>query len=91
MTAARPIKADTKLDDAVEFKSDPEPSQFLADMPRFRRDRIAYIADMIAELEAMSQAAGCPTLANILRVAHAEAHQQLAKPASQLDPAILSD
>ena len=69
-----------KSERPMQFDADPEPSQFNSDLPRFRKDRLAYIADMIAELKSMSHAAGCATLANILRVAHAEAHQQITKP-----------
>ena len=47
------------------------PLQFL------RADRLSYMADMISELQAMAQETQCQTLAGILGLAHAEAHQQI--------------
>lgn len=41
-----------------------------------RADRLAYIADMAAELHAMAHADGCHTLAGIFAVANIEATQQ---------------
>jgi hypothetical protein len=83
MAAARPTPLNTEsahTEPALspsQFLSDPVPQGAAHDLPRFRKDRISYIADLIAELEVMSSAAGCGTLAGILRLAYAEAHQQL--------------
>jgi hypothetical protein len=44
-----------------------------------RADRIAYMADMISELQCLAHEAQCMTLAGILGLAHAEAQQQIQK------------
>jgi len=43
-----------------------------------RADRLAYMADMIRELQIMASEAQCETLAGILGLAHAEANQKAA-------------
>ena len=42
-----------------------------------RADRLSYMADMINELQVMAHETQCHTLAGILRLAHAEARQQM--------------
>ena len=39
-----------------------------------KRDKLAYLADMIDELGTMADRLGCPTLAGILDLAKREAH-----------------
>lgn len=41
-----------------------------------RRDRLAYLADLTLELKCLADAEGCPTLAGLLALAHAEALRQ---------------
>jgi hypothetical protein len=64
-----------------------EATSTLEASPAFRQDRIAYIADLIAELSDLSQTAGCTTLAGILRLAETEAHLQLAASLGQASSA----
>lgn len=50
-----------------------------------RNDRLDYLADMILEMQQFAQQSGCPTLAGILGLAHAEARQQSGRQADSVD------
>lgn len=41
-----------------------------------RRERLAYLADMLSELQAMAAREGCETLAGLLGLSHAEAQRK---------------
>ncbi len=75
-TPSKPV-ATAAIED-LQIGADIAPPANTSETPRFRKDRIAYIADLISELEMLSHTAGCTTLAGILRLAQAEAYEQLA-------------
>jgi hypothetical protein len=41
-----------------------------------RRERLAYLADMLSELQTMAAREGCETLAGLLALSHAEAQRK---------------
>lgn len=41
-----------------------------------RQDRLNYMADMLKEMQALAVQDGCPTLAGLLALSHAEAERQ---------------
>ena len=42
-----------------------------------QRERLAYLADMLSELQVMAEREGCETLAGLLALSHAEARRQV--------------
>ncbi len=41
-----------------------------------RQDRLNYMADMLKEMQELASREGCPTLAGLLALSHAEAERQ---------------
>ena len=45
----------------------------LLDLRTERRERLAYLADMLSELQVIAASEGCETLAGLLALSHTEA------------------
>jgi hypothetical protein len=49
----------------------------LNDLEIERSERIAYLADMVSEMQTLATREGCATLAGLLALSHAEAQRQV--------------